>query len=171
MRARVLITNGARTIDVFWLEHKGSDVYWGTPGFADKRSYHSSGQIHTKRRGRAEDLTHHTPLASLRGQFNLTSMNLGNAGRFVQAAARRFEYSRRRSDVVLTVDTRTVPAAAQTCIMVGLLEPRNSRALMSPLSLTMPLPNEQLLPQQLIVSTAVEPWVYASVYWWMRGAS
>jgi hypothetical protein len=171
MRARVLVTDGSRTIDVLWLEHKGRDVYWGMPGFAHKRSYHASGQIHTKHGGRPEDVVHHTPLARLKGQFHLTSMTLGNVRGFVRAAAQRYEYSGRNSDVVLTVDARSVPATAQTCIMMGLLEPRNARALISPLSLRMPLPGDQLLPQQMIVSTAVEPWVYASVYWWIRGAS
>ncbi len=101
----------------------------------------------------------------------LTSISIGNARRFVQAAAPVYEYSGHKSDVVLTVDARTVPARADTCILIGLLEPRNPKAMMSVLSLAVPFPGEQLLPRQLIVSTSVEPWVYAAVYWWMRGAS
>ena len=171
MRARVLITNGRRTIDVCWLTHKGSDVYWGTPGFASKHSYHASGETHTKSRGPAEGVMHRVPLARLTGAALLTSIGLGNVRRLVQRAAPRHEYSGRKSDVVLTVDVRTVPASALTCVMIGLLEPRSPRALMSPLSLKMPVEGQQLLPQQLLVSTAVEPWVYASLYWWIGSAS
>ena len=171
MRARALITDGVRTIDVFWLEHKGSDVYWGMPGFASKRSYHSSGQIHTKGKGGAQDVVQHTPLRYLKGQFMCTSMGFGDLRRYVRAAAPRHEYSRRKSDVVLTVDARAVPATARTSIVFGLVEPLNFKALRFLLSLKMPVPGEHLLPQQLILSTAITPWVYACVYWWITDAN
>jgi hypothetical protein len=152
------------------MEHKASGVYWGSPGFADKHSYHASGQLHRKRQGPAEDVVHHTPLASLKGLFQLTSMTVGNVRGFVQTAAPRYEYSGRKSDVVLSVDARAVPPRAETSIWIGLLEPGNSAALLSIAAFTASVPGGQLTPQQLLLSTAVKPWVYASVLWWIKDA-
>jgi hypothetical protein len=169
MRARVLITDGSRTIDLLWLEHTGSDVYWGMPHFPEKRSYHASGEIHTKGGVRTLDAVHHTPLRQLKGLFQLTSIGLQHATGFVRRAATKYEYSRRKADTLLVVDARSVPSKAQTCIGVGLLEPHNAKALMFLLSLA--CPGEDLRPQQLLISSSVEPWVYASVYWWVKGAA
>ena len=168
MRARVLVTDGRRTIDVFWLEHKGSDVYWGLPRFPTKRSYHGSGQIHTKQGGKAEGVVQRTPLANLKGQFHLTTVGWGDLSAFVRAAAPKYEYSRRKSDVVLTVDARAVPPKAQASIAVGLVEPGNFAVLKPLLSIKLPWEGEQLLPQQLVLATSVKPWVYACLYWWTR---
>src|SRR5215472_8657485 len=72
MRARVLITDGSRTIDLYWVEHTGTDVYCGTPNVDGKRSYHASGKIHSTREAKREHEAQHTPLKDLKGQFSLT---------------------------------------------------------------------------------------------------
>jgi hypothetical protein len=166
MRARVLITDGVRTVDLFWLHHDGKDVYCGTTGFPEKRSYHASGKIHSTRQGKREDEAWHTPLKNLKGQYQLTSMDVKNIRRYIQLAAPKFEYSGRKSDVVLTVDTRSVPAGVNTSITVGLLEPRNAKALMFLLSLAVPAEMGEFTPRQMVIATSEEPWVYALLYWW-----
>jgi hypothetical protein len=168
MRARVLITDGSRTIDLYWVEHTGTDIYCGTPNVDGKRSYHASGKIHSTREGKREHEAQHTPLKELKGQFSLTSMTLGNAREFVKVASPKFEYSGRRSDTVLTIDARSVPEGAQTVVMIGLVEPGNGKAMAWLTSFQLPFEGEELVPQQVLFATSVQPWVYAVVYWWRK---
>lgn len=129
MRARILVTDGSRTIDLFWVEHDGDNVYCGTSKFDGKRSYHGSGKIHSTKDGKKEHEAWHTPLKKLKKTFHLTSINIGNADAFVKAAAPRYEYSGRKSDAVLLIDTRSIPDDVQTNIMIGLVEPGNGKSL------------------------------------------
>jgi hypothetical protein len=168
MRARVLITDGSRTIDLYWVEHTGSDVYCGMTNVDGKRSYHASGKIHSTREGKRDHEGYHAPLSELMGQFNLTSVTLGNAREFVRVAAPRHEYSGRKSDTVLTIDARSVPEDAQTVISIGLLEPGNGKTMAWLTSFELPFEGEELLPQQALFATSVHPWVYAIVYWWRK---
>ena len=47
---RILLTNGARTVEIFWLKHMQNGVYFSTPlgppGYHS--SYHSDGRRHMK---------------------------------------------------------------------------------------------------------------------------
>ena len=168
MRAHVLVTDGKRTVDLFWVEHDGKDVYCGHPKFDGKRSYHESGKIHSTRNGRKEDEAWVTPLKDLKKTFNLTSINIGNAHSYVTTAAPRYEYSGRKSDAVLLIDTRAIPEDVQTNILIGLVEPGNGKSLAWLLSLQLPFEDEEFLPQQAVLATSVKPWVYAVVYWWRK---
>ncbi len=171
MRARVLITNGSRTIDLFWVHHDGKDVYCGLSKVDDKRSYHESGKIHSTFSGERRDEGWHTPLRDLKGQFHLTSINVGNIGKWINSLSSSWDYSGKKSDAVLLVDTRSVPADVQTHISVGLVEPTNGKVMSWLLDLPFNVEGEEFKPQLGLFSTSVSPWVYATVYWWKKKAA
>jgi hypothetical protein len=164
MRARVLITNGVRTIDLFWLSHDGSDVYCGQPKFDGKRSYHASGKIHSTVEGKKLHEAWHTPLRDLKGQFHLTTIGLSNSAQWFDAVAPRYEYTKKKSDALLLIDSRSIPEGITFNVSVGLLEPGNTNVLNLML---IPLNAEEfsLSAQQVLLSTSVEPWVYVILYW------
>lgn len=165
MRVRVLLTNGRRTVDVFWVEHNGTDVYCGTTKSVGKRSYHASGKVHHTSGTVRTHEGWHTPLNELRGQFHLTTINVGNARRFVQNAHSRLDYSGKKSDAVLLIDTRPIPTDVETQIAVGLIENGNGTVLTKLLSMEVNIPEIQLKSHQALIATATNPWVYAIVSW------
>lgn len=168
MRARILITDGSRTIDLFWVHHDGKDVYCGLSKADDKRSYHESGKIHSTFAGERRHEGWHTPLKDLKGQFHLTGINLGNVRDWIKGLSPHWEYSGKKSDAVLLVDTRSVPLDVQTHISVGLVEPKNGKVLSWLLDLPFNVEGEEFKPQQGLFATSVSPWVYATVYWWSK---
>ncbi|TET68166.1 MAG: hypothetical protein E3J56_11720 [Candidatus Aminicenantes bacterium] len=123
-----------------------------------KRTYHESGKIHTTDKGNKTGEVWHTPLKSLKGPFNLTTINIGNAKSFIKAQHPRCDYSGKKSDSILTIDTRVIPKSVQTNIAIGLLEPYNFDALNRILTASSP-------PQQILISLEVKPWVYALLFW------
>lgn len=165
MRARVLFTNGARTIDLFWLSHDGSDVYCGASRFDGKRTYHASGKIHSTVEGKKTDEAWHTPLRDIKGQFHLTTIAMNNSPDCFDSIATRYEYTMKKSDAVLMIDSRSIPQGVTFNVSVGLLEPGNTDILG-----LMVLPREvegfSVSAQQVLLSTSVEPWVYVVLYWW-----
>lgn len=165
MRARVLITNGSRTIDLFWVNHDGKDVYCGLSKVDDKRSYHESGKIHSTFAGERRDEGWYLPLKDLKGQFHLTSINVGNIREWINNLSDSWEYSGKKSDAVLLIDTRSVPVDVQTHISVGLVEPSNGKVISWLLDLPFNIEGEEFKPQQGLFATSVSPWVYATVYW------
>lgn len=165
MRTRVLITNGLRTVDLYWVEHRGSDVYCGMTRGQGKRSYHESGQIHDTFSGSRANEVRHVPLRDLKGQFHLVSVNIGDAAKYVESAKDAFEYSGRPSDAVLLIDARSIPANTQTNIAVGLVEPRNGAALAWLFSLSGDLGGLFFSTTQGMIISSVQPWVYAIVSW------
>jgi hypothetical protein len=165
VRVRVLITNGRRTVDVFWVEHTGTDVYCGANRASGKRSYHRSGKVHYTDAGVRTSEGWHVPLAELRGQFHLSTINIGNARAFVQVVHPRLNYSGKKSDAVLLIDARQIPTQVQTQIAVGLVEPGNGDVLAWLLSLKSEHAEMKVTSQQALISTATSPWVYAIVSW------
>jgi hypothetical protein len=164
MRARILYTNGKRTIDLFWLYHSGSDVYWGSPGFAGKTSYHASGKVHSTHGGKRDLEYHHVPLAELKGQFNLSSLSIANTEEWFEHADAKFEYSGKKSDAVLIIDSRAIKKETQFSVSIGLLEPYRMDVLNQ--NLCMIGAERSLIAQQVLLSTGVVPWVYVILYWW-----
>jgi len=165
MRARILFTNGGKTIDLFWIKHDGSDVYCPT-GFDVKRSYHASGKIHSTAQGTRTDEAWHTPLRDLKGQFHLTTIAKTNSAQWFDEVDPKYHYSGRSSDAVLVIDSRSVPEQVQLNVSIGLLEPGRMDILQAMLlpakEVTEFLP---LTANQLLLSTAAEPWVYVILYW------
>jgi hypothetical protein len=42
-RIRILLSDGPRTVDLFWVQHTGRDIYYGIKGASAKWSYHKDG--------------------------------------------------------------------------------------------------------------------------------
>lgn len=168
MRTRVLVTNGTRAVDLYWVEHGGNDVYCGMTRVGGKRSYHGSGQIHDTFSGSRKNEVRHVPLKDLKGQFHLVSVNIGDATKYVESAKDAFEYSDRPSDAVLLIDARSIPANTQTNIAIGLVEPGNGGALAWLFSLSGDLGGLSFLTSQCMIISSVQPWVYAIVSWVTR---
>ena len=62
-------------------------------------------------------------MQKLKGQFHLTTVNIGNANSWIKAQHERHEYCGKKSDAVLIVDTRVIPDEVETNVAIGLLEP------------------------------------------------
>jgi hypothetical protein len=122
-----------------------------------KRTYHQSGKIHTKVNGAKSEEAWTKPLKDLKGQFHLTTISIGNAKSWVNAQHSRHEYTAKKSECILSVDTRVIPDSVQTNISIGLLEPLNLNALKKLIQI--------VSPQQILLSTEVEPWVYTFLFW------
>ena len=127
MRTRILYTNGKRTLDLFWVKHEGSDVYCGPSGIDWKRSYHRSGKVHLVRLGERMEEQWRTPLADLKGFHLLDGMGVLNNPRIFEDPIK--EYSGKKGDAVLVVDSRSWPEDSTINIHIGLLEPDNFDAL------------------------------------------
>ena len=152
MRARILLTDGKRTRDLLWLEHDGKDVYCGPCGLDWKRSYHESGAVHLKRQGERYEEKRCEPLADLGGFYLLEGIGVVNASDVLNVDIFP-EYSWKKGDAVLVVDSRSFPEDSTINIHIGLLEADNFEALKeSYLYKSMNL-------RQVLISTAVQPWV------------
>jgi hypothetical protein len=157
MRVRVLCTNGLRTVDLFWLSHDGKDVYCGQPGFKGHRSYHESRKLHDRTQDSIHGESWQAPLSQLKQQFHLTSIVLGNSSEWVKAVAESYVYKGGKSDSVLVIDSRSIPEGQLLNVAVGLLEPGNFQVLGSLLHSLEDIGTET---KQVLLSTAVTPWVY-----------
>ena|SRR5215831_12561581 len=164
MQMRVLITNGVRTIDLFWLSHDGTDVYCGQPRFDGKRTYHASGKIHSTVEGEKVDEAWHTPLRDLKGQFHLTTIALSNSAQWFETVAPRYEYSKKKGDALLLIDSRTIPDGVSLNVSVGLLE-RGNTGVLDLMLLSGEAEDSSLSAQQVLLATSVDPWVYVILYW------
>src|SRR5260221_14223710 len=79
MRVRILYTNGVKTNDAFWVRHNGTDVYVENPGVTQHISYHKSGQLHVKSKGKKHDELKHVPLAKVVGKYNILTSFFPNS--------------------------------------------------------------------------------------------
>jgi hypothetical protein len=84
MKTKILYTDGQRTVELFWVNHKGTDVYCGSPKSDLKRSYHASGKLHTKDGGPQLDANWVAPLKDLKGTFHLMTLGFTNSKTRVQ---------------------------------------------------------------------------------------
>src|SRR5688500_7204592 len=106
MRTRVLYTNGVSVRELFWISHRGSDVYCGPTDESLKFSYHASGKVHTKSDGIETHGSRHVPLAELRGHFPLTSLGFFNTDTWFEARGKHPEYRRGKAETLLMIDSR-----------------------------------------------------------------
>lgn len=151
MRLRILLTDGQRTVDLFWLIHNGTDIYYGAVGDNWKDSYHASGKRHMKSlNGGYGKIESHHPLEDLIEQMQLITFAFStNIVRSSNAA----EFSGKKADVFTFLDSRTLPA--QVNVAVGLLEPGNYSAML-PVHLVSDL-------KQVVFITSTRPWIYVMV--------
>ena len=155
MKAKILYTDGERTVELFWVKHKGTDVYCGSPKNDFKLSYHASGKLHTKAGESQLDANWVGPLNDLKGTFHLMTLAFRNSKTYVQTIRPEFEFSGRKLDAVLSIDARSIPENMFVNVMVGLVEAGNSAAV----GLLTMLPNVK----QLLLEMQVSPWVSVAV--------
>jgi hypothetical protein len=162
MRVRILYTNGVKTNDAFWLTHDGKNLYLGNPGVDRKISYHESGQLHVRYKGQKANELNHVPLEKLIGKYNiLTSLFPNSEWQFEDFPPRR-QYRGKKSDAVLVIDSRSIPAGALVLVSIGVVEAGRLDAL-APMSIA----HDEIgvEAKQILIATSVKPWVYVILYW------
>jgi hypothetical protein len=157
MRARILYTNGQKTTNLVWIEHNGTDVYSGVPGFPVKSSYHESGKYHTDSNGERQHHEMQTPLKELKTDFSLGTIAFMNSKEYFEVVSDKFLYTGKKGDVTLTVDSRTLPENLTLNIQYGLLPAGRLDLLQAAISGISSFTSVK----QVLVATSVEPYVYA----------
>jgi hypothetical protein len=151
MQLRVLMTNGLRTVELIWLEHTGTDIYYGGVGWDTKDSYHASGKRHEKSKtGKGSEMQNYYRLANFKGQLQLCVFAIGTG--IVEDSA-IIVYKGKKADSIIWLDTRTLPN--QINVSLGLLEVGAYHAIL-PVHLVTDLCMVHL------VTNAV-PWIYIMV--------
>jgi hypothetical protein len=159
MRARILLTDGTRTLDLFWVEHDGSDVYCGTTRVEDKSSYHASGKVHSDFAGQRRAHGWHSPLRDLRGSFYLSGLTIDDIDVFIGSMSESWAFTGKKADAVLLVDSRALPRDAQVQISFGLVEAGNGDALARVISGSNG--GSSVRSVTAVVAASVSPWVCA----------
>ena len=150
MRLRVLLTNGTRTVDLIWLRHNGSDVYYGGVGWHDKTSYHATGRRHTKTKSGETEIQGHHPLNNFKGQLQLCSFAFGTG---IVEDATATEYKGKKGDSVIWLDARTLPS--QINVSLGLVDVGGYASI---------LPVHEVMDLRLLhLVTSTVPWIYVQV--------
>lgn len=146
MRLRVLLTNGKKTADLYWMMHNGTDLYYGLAGSDWKDSYHASGVRHSKsKQGEFEKRPHSSRLDSIDRVMCLES--IGCSPKYLETDFLP-QYTGKKANAVLYIDTRTLPQ--QISIAVCLVPPGQLNLAMLP-----------ILPglMQILTVTNTNPWV------------
>ncbi len=158
MKAKILYTNGDRIAELFWLNHTGTDIYYGQPRSSSKGSYHASGKLHTKENGNEKDGALVAPLKEVKGQFHLMTVGLSNTRIWPEGRYKKIEFTGKKLDNVLYIDSRAIPEKEFINISIGLLEPNNFAVLSS-------IINSIGTVKQVLIATESVPWVYSLLLW------
>jgi hypothetical protein len=154
VRIRVALADGTKTVDLGWLNHTGSNVYWFTDS-DDHRSYHRSGRVHDVYAGQKRNKHDGVPLADLSGDFHLSSV--GIFGNDISGWATESRFSGRESDPAIVFDTRGLPSDDWIHVSVALVEPRRYDVVDR---LTRTMQRVGFEVRQVIFLQNVTPWVY-----------
>ena len=161
LKAKVLLTNGTKFVDAFWINHTGTDVYCGPSFWNSHRSYHSTGEVHSKLSGNLCNQQTHVPLATFTGEFLLEGLGIANIPEWFTESDDSMDFRGGENDTFLVLDLRTVPSDVTVNIRIGLLEPSRPDILLPKLA--------TFDVHQILFVTSTSPWIYAVVYW-MRAA-
>ena|SRR5215211_7792236 len=155
MQVRVLLTDGQSTVELYWLAHNGRDIYCGPTFTQFKRSYHQSGQVHTKLHGKLLDQVNYVPLRNLRGSYPLTSYSFGISPQQFHPSSEYKPYTGGKADVFFTIDRRAIPESSGGAILwITLIEAGNVDALA-----------KVSLGKMFVVRTDTEPWICLGLSW------
>lgn len=151
MRLRVLLTNGSRTVDLIWLEHNGTDIYYGYVGWPEKTSYHASGQRHSRSAsGERTPIQAHHRLDQFSAQLQLCAFGFDKE---IVRSSLATEYTGKRGDSVIFLDSRSLPQLVN--VSLGLVEVGGYNAML-PVHIV-----SDLRFVHLVTSTV--PWIYVMV--------
>jgi hypothetical protein len=165
MRTRILVTDGINTIDVYWIEHTGSDLYFGFSKANGKRSYHASGKQHSTYGGTRDHEGVGLPLNEFKGILPLSNMRIGKLADQIKTRINSQRYSGKKSDNVLLLDARTAPRHAEGHVEIGLIEPTNLSMLNLRLKKHKISNLGEMIPQQVLLATSELPWIYVIGLW------
>lgn len=156
MRLRVLLTDGTRTVDLVWLRHTGTDIYYGGVGWDDKTSYHASGKRHDRSKsGKQSEIEKHHPLNNFKDQMQLCVFEIPTSMVRETAAT---EYRGKKGDSVIWLDARTLPSS-RVGISLGLVEVGGYKSIL-PVHLLKEFVDLRLV--HLVTNTV--PWIYVMVH-------
>jgi hypothetical protein len=117
------LTNGRVSRELFWLSHRGADVYWGVGAgrLHAKYSYHGSGRRHM-RTSYGEILREHGPIPNaIKGYEPIVVIgSLYDPSGYTSEQAAVFSGS--KLDAVFMVDSRTLPNHGQRQVHIGMIE-------------------------------------------------
>ena len=152
MRLQVLLTNGKRTVDVIWLDHRGADIYYGFIGWKGKTTYHGSGKRHDHLpSGERTEIQSHHPLNAFCGQLQLCAFGISTAA--LLGSEQATDYTGKKGDSVILMDARALPD--QVNVSLGLLEVGAHQSI---------LPVHQVANVRLVhLVTHTVPWIYVMV--------
>lgn len=165
MRTRILVTDGQNTIDVYWIEHTGSDIYFGFTKADGKRTYHASGKQHSTYGGTKQHEGTGVPLKEFKGLLPLSNMRVGVLTEQIKVRGTKQKYSGKESDNVLLLDARAMPRDSECHVEIGLLEPASLSKLNIRLMRHKVGNLGEMIPQQVLIATSEIPWVYVIGLW------
>jgi hypothetical protein len=162
MRVDILLTDGRKTVKIYWIQHKGIDVYSGVQGSIRKHSYHQSGKVHSKVNGVEESGFQSAPIKQLKGFFQITELAFPNLPELLTERTPFRFYSGIEPSTAITIDSRTFPSNMPINVGVYLIEPGNSEAL-GKLIYNVDFRTSLYQTQQVMLATSVELWVCVTV--------
>jgi hypothetical protein len=152
MRVRILLTDGSKTEDLYWLRHNGHEVTCGRPDDHWHVSYPKHDRIRLTRvapvvsrrftNAPPMPLTHFTGHRELIGFSLPPTPGLGPP------------FQRQSEDIIVFVDVRSLPADRLLWVFVGLVAP----GMLDSIEYE---PDVEI--RQLLVARVVTPWVYVAV--------
>ena len=165
MRAQILVTDGNKTVKLFWLKHDGKDVHCGLSRFSNKLTYHGSGKLHTTQNGQNINGDWRAPLSEIKGLMHLTTIS---SVPLLLISSEPVPITGKKYDAVLLIDLRSMPSNADLHISVGLLEKGRLDAIAPMLLPLNNLNGIKLTAEQAFFITSVNPWVWVVLYCWHR---
>jgi hypothetical protein len=154
---KVLLTNGEKFVEVFWLSHSGTDVYCG-PSFTNShRSYHCTGKVHSKLSGYRCNEKNHIPLNAFVGEFFLEGLGIANVPEWFADHEHSLDFRGGKTDTLLVIDLRTVPSDVTVNLRIGLLQASRTDLLLPEIA--------SFDVKQILFMTSTTPWIYTVVYW------
>jgi len=159
MKLRVHFTNGEKTIVLFWLEHRDTDVYCGYNKI-EKISYHELGQLHRKEKEKIVFKENTVPLKEVQGECMLGGVGIINNPGYFEHEVFFKKSGGKKLDSLFTIDSRSFPPNSQLFVSIGLLEPNRFDILDSRV-----MGPEKVRKQvkQVLISTELEPWVWVTL--------
>ena len=160
MQARIFVTDGKKTVKLFWLEHDGKDVHCGLSRFSSKLTYHGSGEVHTTQERQNINKDWRTPLLYIKGLMHLTTIQ---SIPLLLSSSKPVLIPAKKHDAVFLIDLRTIHDHVSLHVAVGLLEKGRFDAI-APMLLPYSHNNIKLTADQVYLITSVNPWVWVILY-------
>lgn len=160
IRVRVVLTDGARSVDEAYVIRKGFDFYYGRTKGHEQHAYHASGQHHVKdvSSGKKKRVGRYIPPEELNGPHGLITWAVPNWPNRMQFPDTERDYTGKKADHVINLDVRSVPEDACINILLGLVAPSALAGLGRGSS-------SKFVCHELHVATCDPPWIFVELGW------